>query len=94
MYVPGMGARPFPFATVMPGSTSQKSVYEKAGRPMLVGALNGFRTCITCYGQTGSGKTHTLFGPPEVIDFAGALPVPVWLYWYIFGGLPVLTVYR
>jgi kinesin family protein C2/C3 len=37
---------------------------------MLVGALNGFRTCITCYGQTGSGKTHTLFGPPEVIDDA------------------------
>jgi hypothetical protein len=70
MYVPGMGARPFPFATVMPGSTSQAGVYEKAGRPMLVGALNGFRTCITCYGQTGSGKTHTLFGPPEVIDGA------------------------
>ena len=28
--------------------------YARAGRPMLMSALNGFRSCVFCYGQTGA----------------------------------------
>ncbi len=41
---------------------SQLTVYEKAGKPLLKHALDGFNCCVLAYGQTGSGKTYTMIG--------------------------------
>lgn len=63
MFVPGTGVRPFHFAQVHDAGTDQATMYERAARPTVTSALNGFNACFLCYGQTGSGKSHTVFGP-------------------------------
>merc|ERR1712072_1209239 len=62
MFQPGAGIRPFVFARVFDGESSQEDVYENTARSSVCAALNGFNACLLCYGQTGSGKTHTMFG--------------------------------
>ena len=44
--------------------TTQMTVYDEVGAPLLDKAFAGFNGTIFAYGQTGSGKTHTMVGPP------------------------------
>merc|ERR1719428_547231 len=62
MFQPGAGIRPFVFARVFDGDSTQEHVYENTARGSVCAAVNGFNACLLCYGQTGAGKTHTMFG--------------------------------
>jgi len=44
-------------------NTSQESVYEYVGHPVVCDVLDGYNGTIFAYGQTGSGKTYCMFGP-------------------------------
>ncbi|CAD5214983.1 unnamed protein product [Bursaphelenchus xylophilus] len=41
----------------------QVQIFEKVGKAILNGVLEGFNGTIFAYGQTGSGKTYTMNGP-------------------------------
>ena len=63
-FVPGVGVRPFHFATVFDKHSQQEHLYNTFARGAVLCALNGVNACVLAYGQTGSGKTFSLFGPP------------------------------
>ncbi|XP_065071098.1 kinesin-related protein 5-like [Rhopilema esculentum] len=50
----------YKFDGVFPHSSKNHEVYEHVGKPVVLGALNGFNGTVFAYGQTGSGKTHSL----------------------------------
>jgi hypothetical protein len=53
----------FHFDNTFPEDSTQESVYEIVGRPMVIDVLHGYHGTLLAYGQTGSGKTHCIFGP-------------------------------
>jgi len=63
MVDPTKGLREFEFDSVVPPTSSQKSVYDSSAKPLVADFINGFNATILVYGQTGSGKTYTMFGP-------------------------------
>uniref|UniRef100_K3WZC1 Kinesin-like protein n=1 Tax=Globisporangium ultimum (strain ATCC 200006 / CBS 805.95 / DAOM BR144) TaxID=431595 RepID=K3WZC1_GLOUD len=50
------------FDNVFSGHTTQETVFERIGRPMVDDFLQGYNCTILAYGQTGSGKTFTTVG--------------------------------
>lgn len=50
------------FDQVFDMDTTQESIYEHVGLPILTNILDGFNGTILAYGQTSSGKTHTMQG--------------------------------
>ena len=61
------GGGRFSFDRVFPGLTSNRSVYEAVGRPLVMSLLEGYNATLLAYGQTGTGKTYTL-GEPHRVD--------------------------
>ena len=61
------GGGRFSFDRVFPGLTSNRSVYETVGRPLVMSLLEGYNATLLAYGQTGTGKTYTL-GEPHRVD--------------------------
>ncbi|KAM0789736.1 hypothetical protein ACM66B_006591 [Microbotryomycetes sp. NB124-2] len=55
------GTQEFMFDSVVTGSDNA-SVYEEAGKDLVLAAMEGFDSVIFAYGQTASGKTFTLTG--------------------------------
>ena len=49
-------------ALLFPTSSTQFSVYARAGEPLIDALFDGFDGCLLAYGHTGSGKTHTMIG--------------------------------
>lgn len=47
------------FDELHPEFSSQETVYNKIGLPLLEKAFDGYNTCLFAYGQTGSGKSYT-----------------------------------
>jgi kinesin family protein 4/21/27 len=56
-------SKSFYFDLAFPPSTSQKTLYEDAVKPLVQQCCEGYNTTVLAYGQTGSGKTHTMLGP-------------------------------
>ncbi|XP_078264191.1 kinesin-like protein KIF14 [Rhinoraja longicauda] len=50
------------FDELHPEFSSQETVYNKIGLPLLEKAFDGYNTCLFAYGQTGSGKSYTMMG--------------------------------
>ncbi|KAK1326298.1 Kinesin-like protein NACK2 [Acorus calamus] len=54
-------------------STTSKTVYDVAARPVVKGAMEGINGTVFAYGVTSSGKTHTMHGDqhtPGIIPLA------------------------
>ena len=43
-------------------TATNKDVYERTGKVLIDGVLNGRNGTVFAYGATGSGKTHTMVG--------------------------------
>lgn len=56
-------SKSFYFDLAFPPSTSQKTLYEDAVKPLVQQCCEGYNVTVLAYGQTGSGKTHTMLGP-------------------------------
>lgn len=52
----------FEFDEILPMGCSQKEVFEKVAKPILIDAFKGLNGTVFAYGQTGSGKTYTVSG--------------------------------
>ncbi|XP_072919535.1 kinesin-like protein KIF14 [Hemitrygon akajei] len=50
------------FDELHPKFSSQETVYNKIGLPLLERAFDGYNACLFAYGQTGSGKSYTMMG--------------------------------
>ena len=55
----------FSFDHVLGPETTQSTVFEKIGRPVVDCVMDGFNATIFAYGQTSAGKTHTMVGTPQ-----------------------------
>lgn len=55
----------FTFDHVADENTTQSMMFEKVGKPIVEGCLQGYNGTIFAYGQTGSGKTYTMLGSNE-----------------------------
>jgi Kinesin motor domain len=47
------------------GSTTQETVFDTMGKPILEDVKEGRNGGVIAYGQTGSGKTHSMMGSPS-----------------------------
>jgi kinesin family protein 15 len=56
----------FAFDHVANETSSQKDMFNVAGRPIVDNCLRGFNSCLFAYGQTGSGKTHSMLGGEQM----------------------------
>lgn len=54
-----------PYSQVFSPAMGTTEVYNKVGKPIVDGVLDGFNGTIFAYGQTGSGKTYSLLGDHE-----------------------------
>ncbi len=52
----------FKFSGCFLSDSTQEGVYEKAAKPIIDGAIQGYSGTIFAYGPTGSGKTFTMRG--------------------------------
>jgi kinesin family protein 15 len=52
----------YTFDWVAGPNTTQKDIFEFAGKPMIQACLEGYNCCIFAYGQTSAGKTYTMQG--------------------------------
>ena len=65
----------FTFDAVFPPTGSQRTVYEKAAKPIVDAVMQGFNGTVFAYGQTSSGKTFTMTGPDlEDEELMGIIP--------------------
>lgn len=71
---PGVGLREFDFHKVFGPNSTQASVYNGAGRRLVMDFVNGISGSMIVYGQTGSGKTYTMFGNERDAAAGGARP--------------------
>ncbi|EQC42532.1 hypothetical protein, variant [Saprolegnia diclina VS20] len=60
--LPSMKGTQFSFDRVFPPETTQDTIFEHIGAPVIDELLSGYNCTILAYGQTGSGKTHTILG--------------------------------
>jgi kinesin family protein 1 len=51
--------------------SSQETVFDILGRPVMESALEGRNVCLFAYGQTGAGKSYSMLGKP---DAPGIIP--------------------
>ncbi|KAK1273776.1 Kinesin-like protein NACK2 [Acorus gramineus] len=66
-------ATAYAFDRVFGPSTTSKTVYDVAARPVVKGAMEGINGTVFAYGVTSSGKTHTMHGDqhtPGIIPLA------------------------
>lgn len=47
--------------------SSNKEIYQKSIKPLILTSLDGINTTIFMYGQTGSGKTYTILGDKQFL---------------------------
>ena len=59
-------------AHVLGDEHDNEAVFREFMPPRIAGFLAGHDVNVMAFGQTGSGKTHTMFGPPGIMDRAGA----------------------
>ncbi|KAG1682319.1 Kinesin-like protein KIF1B [Nymphon striatum] len=52
---------------------SQKKIFEKIGKEVLISAFDGYNVCILAYGQSGSGKSYTMLGTDDIQFITGTL---------------------
>eukprot|EP00434_Breviolum_minutum_P024244 symbB.v1.2.021407.t1/scaffold1813.1/size100325/3 len=52
----------FRFAKVFGPAATQREVFDRVAKDLVLGALDGVNCSIFAYGQTGSGKTYTICG--------------------------------
>ncbi|KAJ7533748.1 hypothetical protein O6H91_13G062700 [Diphasiastrum complanatum] len=52
----------FTYDAIAGTDSTQQSIFETVGLPMVENCLAGFNSSIFAYGQTGSGKTYTMWG--------------------------------
>lgn len=69
----GEPPKSFTFDSVFDERSSQREIYDKAARPIVASAMEGYNGTIFAYGQTGTGKTHTMDGQPTP-DGQGIIP--------------------
>mmetsp|Transcript_30270 Transcript_30270/g.70694 ORF Transcript_30270/g.70694 Transcript_30270/m.70694 type:complete len:440 (+) Transcript_30270:372-1691(+) len=50
----------------------QQELFDAFMPPRIRAFMDGTNVNVMAYGQTGSGKTHTVFGPPGIMQRAGA----------------------
>ncbi|KAJ3301978.1 Kinesin-like protein kif9 [Kappamyces sp. JEL0829] len=55
-------------------NSSQETVYEECGVPIVKSVLEGYNATILAYGQTGAGKTFTMTGASENYKHRGLIP--------------------
>ncbi|XP_052060885.1 kinesin-like protein KIF15 [Mytilus californianus] len=60
--------RIFTFDKVADVTSTQESLFNVIGKPIIECCVSGYNGTIFAYGQTGSGKTHTMLGPCEDAD--------------------------
>lgn len=61
-------SKSFFFDLTFSPSTSQKTLYEDAVKPLVQQCCQGYNATVLAYGQTGSGKTHTMLGPTMAME--------------------------
>ncbi len=61
-------AASFGFDRVFSPETTNASVFEEVGRPLVTSVLCGYNATLMAYGQTGSGKTHSLASEDGLIN--------------------------
>tara|TARA_B110001452_G_C15149854_1_gene400193 strand:+ start:75 stop:1064 length:990 start_codon:yes stop_codon:yes gene_type:complete len=83
-------ARHWEFDSVHGASSTQQSVYDDVGAPILDAAMQGYNGTILAYGQTGAGKTHTLLNASG--ENSGLVPRLI-ASLYVAIGIDVRTVY-
>jgi hypothetical protein len=71
----------FAFDLCLGPESSQSTLWDEIGSPVLENAVQGYNGTIFAYGQTGSGKTHSMTGPNESQEFAGIIPRMTWALW-------------
>ena len=64
----------FSFDRIFEMSSTQRTIFEEAAKPIIESVLEGFNGTIFAYGQTSSGKTHTMQGDMESPENAGITP--------------------
>jgi len=67
-------ARTFTLDRMFPSHTSQETVYNYCGSPLVDKVLAGYNGTIFAYGQTGSGKTYTMEGDVAQDSTKGVIP--------------------
>ncbi len=69
-----VGGKRFDFPrAVVPPAADQEAVYSLSECEAYCDDLiDGYEVNVLAFGQTGSGKTHTIFGPPGLMERAGA----------------------
>lgn len=60
----------FEFDHVFSPSATQNEVYAEV-EELVLGTLEGFKTCLVAYGQSGSGKTHSMLGDFKITQGDG-----------------------
>ncbi|CAA7388358.1 unnamed protein product [Spirodela intermedia] len=63
----------FTFDHVACETTSQETLFNVVGLPMVENCMSGYNSCMFAYGQTGSGKTYTMLGD-NLCDDRGMTP--------------------
>ena len=59
-------------AHVLGDEHDNQAVFREFMPARIAGFLAGYDVNVMAHGQTGSGKTHTMFGPPGIMERAGA----------------------
>lgn len=52
----------FKFGHLFDDQATQDDIFEKVGKHMCDGCIDGYNATVFAYGQTGSGKTFTIEG--------------------------------
>eukprot|EP00697_Spironema_sp_BW2_P011721 gnl/Spiro4/27543_TR13695_c0_g1_i1.p1 gnl/Spiro4/27543_TR13695_c0_g1~~gnl/Spiro4/27543_TR13695_c0_g1_i1.p1 ORF type:complete len:972 (-),score=289.94 gnl/Spiro4/27543_TR13695_c0_g1_i1:84-2999(-) len=64
----------FMFSGIFDQTASQRDVFDRACRKVVLSALDGVNGTLMCYGQTGSGKTYTMSGGRRAFRERGVIP--------------------
>jgi len=75
-------AKTFTFDRVYDWNSTQESLFEECGKPIVDAVMEGYNGTIFAYGQTGTGKTFTMVGPdggtkftdPSMVHLRGITP--------------------
>eukprot|EP01138_Halocafeteria_seosinensis_P006256 gb/GECG01006397.1/.p1 GENE.gb/GECG01006397.1/~~gb/GECG01006397.1/.p1 ORF type:complete len:893 (+),score=173.61 gb/GECG01006397.1/:1-2679(+) len=67
-------AKQFTYDIVYDENSTQRSVYEEVGFPLVESVMSGYNGTMFAYGQTGCGKTHTMQGFSKDPEHRGVIP--------------------